>query len=279
LRASITSNWNDTVNRLETRLARLREAGRKALVPYIMTGDPVLEVTVPSMHALVDAGADLIELGMPFSDPEADGPAIQAAAERALANGVRIEDVFEQVRRFRREDDTTPVILMGYLNVLEQQGAKRFIETARAAGVDGLILVNLPPEEATEILELARPQLNVIFLTAPTTTRERVERIARAAAGFIYYVSLKGITGADHIEAGSVHDGVARLRAATDLPVLVGFGIKDANTARTMAEAADGVVVGSMLVSAMGALAATPDAIPGRLRELLADLRRALDAP
>ena len=266
------------MSRIGRTLAELREARRTALVPFITAGDPTVAITVPALHALVDGGADLLELGVPFSDPEADGPVIQAASERALANGVTLAGVLDQVAEFRERDARTPVILMGYLNSVLAMGETTFAERAAAAGADGMIVVNLPPEEAGPLRKaMSARALDLIFLAAPTTTDERLELIARVASGFVYHVSLKGITGADHLALEPVAANVARLRRSTELPVLVGFGIKDGTTARAVAEHADGVVVGAALVSRMGALADRSGDIPHMLCGVLADIRRALD--
>ena len=267
------------MSRIGPTLARLRESGRTALVPFITAGDPIKAATVPALHALVGGGADLLELGVPFSDPEADGPAIQAASERALANGITLGQVLDLVAEFRKLDTDTPVILMGYLNSVLAMGEARFVEKAATAGVDGMIVVNLPPEEAGALrTAMSARDMDLIFLAAPTTTDERLELIDGVASGFIYHVSLKGITGADHIAMVPVAANVARLRRKTELPVLVGFGIKDGRTARAVAEHADGVVVGAALVARMGELAERAGEIPETLRGALCDIRRALDA-
>ena len=201
------------MSRIGETLARLRDERRTALVPFITAGDPAIETTVPALHALVGGGADLLELGIPFSDPEADGPAIQAASERALANGVTLRQVLDLVSEFRNLDRSTPVILMGYLNSILAMGEAEFAERAAAAGVDGLIVVNLPPEEAGPLRNaMSARDMDLIFLAAPTTTDARLEAISRVAGGFIYHVSLKGITGADHISLGPVAANVARIR-------------------------------------------------------------------
>ena len=268
------------MSRIGPKLERLREQGRTALTPFIAAGDPNLQTTVPALHALVRGGADLLELGIPFSDPEADGPAIQAASERALAQGATLRDALRLVAEFRAQDAATPIILMGYLNSILALGEAQFARRAAEAGVDGCILVNLPPEEAGELgRALAEQGIDLIFLAAPTTTDERLQRIGRAASGFLYCVSLKGITGADHIAPESVARNLARIRRASRLPVLVGFGIKDGATARALAAHADGVVVGSALVSRMGELAERPEAIPEALESALGEIRRALDHP
>ena len=267
------------MSRIGATLARLRDQERTALVPFITAGDPALETTVPALHALVGGGADLLELGIPFSDPEADGSAIQAASERALANGVTLAQVLGLVAEFRTRDTATPVILMGYYNSILAMGEEQFAKRAAAAGVDGAIVVNLPPEEAGPLSgAMSGREMDLIFLAAPTTTDARLGLIGRVARGFVYLVSLKGITGADHIAMAPVAANVARLRRATDLPVLVGFGIKDGTTARAVAEHADGVVVGAALVSGMGALASRAGEIPGMLQGAVAAIRSALDA-
>lgn len=267
------------MSRLAKRLSNLGDRGQKALVTFITAGDPEASATVPALHALVAGGADVLELGVPFSDPEAEGPVIQASSERALASGTTLRAVLEMVARFRQDDDVTPVVLMGYLNSVLAMGAAAFADAAARAGVDGLIMVNLPPEEAGELQGLLQDRnVDLIFLVAPTTTPERAAMIAEQARGFVYYVSLKGTTGAGHLDTGSVAEHVAALKQVTDLPVLVGFGIKDGATARAVAETADGVVVGSALVRTMADSAGATAAIPELLTNQLAEIRRALDA-
>ena len=267
------------MTRIGPTLEALRNQRRTALVPFITAGDPHLEATVPAMNALVQGGADLLELGVPFSDPEADGPAIQASSERALANGTALRDVLNCVAEFRAGNERTPVILMGYLNSVLAMGEEAFATAAAAAGVDGMIIVNLPPEESGSVRNaLAEQGIDLILLAAPTSTDERLSAINRAASGFIYLVSLKGTTGADHISVDGVNQNLARLRAHTRLPVLVGFGIKDGTTARALGEQADGVVIGAAIVSRMAALSEDADAIPETLREFVQDVRQALDA-
>ena len=234
-------------------------ADETAFVGFVTAGDPTVEHTVKAMHALVRGGTDIIELGVPFSDPEAEGPAIQASSERALANGVSLDDVLAMTKAFRQEDQTTPVVLMGYLNSFLAH--PNLGSAAEAAGVDGFIIVNLPPEEASELRAELKPLgLDLIFLVAPTTTDERAKYIASQASGFLYYVSLKGITGADHLETEAVSERLSALKAVSEIPVCVGFGIKDADTARSLGTMADGVVVGSALVNAM---AQFPDDVDG----------------
>jgi tryptophan synthase alpha chain len=257
----------------------LKDQGRQALIPFVTAGDPNPAMTLPLMHALVEAGADIIELGVPFSDPMADGPVIQRASERALAHHVSLHDVIDIVRQFRDSNQTTPVVLMGYLNPLEVMGYEAFAEAASAAGVDGVLTVDIPPEEAeTFVPAVARHHIDPIFLLAPTSNRARIERITAAASGFVYYVSLKGVTGAGHLSLDSVRDKLEEIRACTTLPVGVGFGIKDAATAAAMAGIADAVVVGSALVSRIEANANQPEVAVGEVRQLLAEMRAAMDA-
>ena len=259
-------------------MAARRAAGRKALTAFITAGDPAPDATVPALRALVRGGADIVEIGVPFSDPEAEGPSIQRSSERALANGVTLPAVLDMAREFRQADDATPVVLMGYLNSVMRMGYETFAARARDAGVDGLIVVNLPPEEAGPAqAALARQQIDLIFLVAPTTSSERAARIAARGSGFIYYVSLKGVTGANHLDAADVGRNISALREVCRLPVQVGFGIKDAESARAVAQVADGVVVGSVLVDIMGDRSADPGSIPAALEARLSELRDALD--
>lgn len=265
------------MSRLDKRFASLAADGRKALNTYIVAGDPVPEATVPAMHALVRGGADLIELGVPFSDPEAEGPTIQAGIERALAHGVTLGDVMNMMSAFRRDDADTPVVLMGYLNPFLRMGYETFCSRAADAGVDGIIVVNLPPEEAGTLRSALRAgDMDLVLLVAPTTTPERAAYIAGQGSGFLYYVSYKGVTGARRAEAAAVAERLKGLRAvAGRLPVLVGFGIKDGASAAAIAPHAEGVVVGSALVETM---ACTPVAgIPDRLQDQVRQIRDALD--
>ncbi len=266
------------MSRIAKRFETLRGQGRKALIPFVTAGDPEPTVTVPLMHAMVAAGADLIELGVPFSDPMADGPAIQLANERALVHGVSLRRVLEMVREFRGRDADTPIVLMGYLNPIEVMGYAAFTEAAAAVGVDGLITVDLPPEEADEFLPLLRDAaIDPIFLLAPTSDRQRIERVCAAASGFVYYVSIKGVTGSAAPDMDEVAQRLAAIRAATELPVGVGFGIRDAATAARAAGIADAVIVGSALVNRIAELAGSPDEIPERVAALLREMRRAMD--
>ena len=263
------------MSRLKARLAALRASGRKALIPFVTAGDPSLAATVPVMHALVGAGADALELGVPFSDPMADGPTIQRSSERALARGAGLSYVLDCVREFRQRDADTPVVLMGYLNPVEIRGHGSFAADAAAAGVDGVLLVDLPPEEADDLrAALTGHGIALVLLASPTTTGARMARLCSDAQGYLYYVSFAGVTGADHLDAGAAGERLRAIRASTGVPVMAGFGIKDAASAAAMARDADGVVVGSALVAAL-ADAADPVATAGAF---LAPLRRALDA-
>jgi tryptophan synthase alpha chain len=266
------------MNRIARRFQELHRAGRKALIPYITAGDPRPEFTVPMLHALVEAGADIVELGAPFSDPMADGPVIQQACERALAQGMSLRRVLEQVREFRQTDAETPVVLMGYLNPIETMGYDAFIAGARDAGVDGVLTVDLPPEEAVDLAEpLIAAGIAPIFLLAPTSSSERIRHTAELAQGYLYYVSLKGVTGSAALNVAEVADKLAVIRALTDLPLGVGFGIKDPPTAAAVARIADAVVVGSALVGKMGELAGDPERMRREVGELLAAMRKAMD--
>jgi tryptophan synthase alpha chain len=266
------------MSRLETAFAALRAASRKALIPFITAGDPSLESTVPVMHALVAAGADVIELGVPFSDPMADGPTIQRSSERALARGAGLSWVLEAVRSFRQRDADTPVVLMGYLNPVEIRGADSFAREAAEAGIDGLLLVDLPPEESPEFREaFAAHGVALILLASPTTTDARLRLLLDSAQGYLYYVSFAGVTGAsDRLDARAASGHLRKIRAASPVPVVAGFGIRDAASAAAMAVDADGVVVGSALVSVM-AEARDADEAAARAAAFLAPLRAALD--
>jgi tryptophan synthase alpha chain len=265
------------MNRIDVRLAALKAENRKALVPFITAGDPSREATVAVMHALVAAGADLLELGVPFSDPMADGPVIQRSSERALSRGVDTGYVFDTVREFRQTDSTTPVVLMGYLNPVEMRGLERHAGQAGAAGVDGVLLVDLPPEEAAPMRAAFNADgLRLISLAAPTTAPHRLERLARESQGYLYYVSFAGVTGASNkLDADAAIAKVAALRAQSSVPVLIGFGIRDAASAAKLAPAADGVVVGSALVEIL-ADATSPADAAARAAAFLAPIRKAL---
>jgi tryptophan synthase alpha chain len=264
-------------NRIDQRFAALAETGRRALIPFVTAGYPEAEWTVPILHALVRAGADIIELGVPFSDPMADGPVIQVASERAIVNGVSLQVVLDMVRQFRREDPVTPIVLMGYLNPVERYGNEAFAGDAAAAGVDGLLLVDCPPEEMGELrARLDQHGVFPICLVAPTTTEARMETISQQARGYLYYVSFKGITGADRLDASALAAPLARLREHTALPLAVGFGIKGPESAAAVAGVAEGVVIGSALIEALGATE-SPDAACERVTGFLAPIRAAMD--
>lgn len=264
------------MSRIQGVFATLRRQGRKALVPFITAGDPDPQLTVPLMHALVEGGADLIELGVPFSDPMADGPVIQRASERALAHKVRLRDVLDMVAQFRSQDADTPVILMGYGNPIEAMGWETFARRCQEVGVDGVLTVDFPPEESSEAFaHLVRHGLDPIFLLAPTSAPERVDAVVRAARGFIYYVSLRGVTGASHLDLADVAGKVAAIRDKTELPIGVGFGVRDAATARAVAAIADAVVVGSRMVQEIERSGASQAV--ANVRQLTAELRAAID--
>ncbi|MGD8936280.1 MAG: tryptophan synthase subunit alpha [Thiogranum sp.] len=267
------------MSRIAGRFQDLRSRGRTALIPYITAGDPQPTVTVPLMHALVEAGADLLELGVPFSDPMADGPTIQAACERALVHHIGLHDVLDMVRSFRDRDNDTPVVLMGYLNPVEVMGYDKFAAAALEAGVDGVLTVDLPPEEGHDLVEaLKSRQLDPIFLAAPTSSDQRIQQMSASGGGFLYYVSFKGVTGANRLDVQAVKDKLVQIRASTELPVGVGFGIRDAETAAQVAAFSDAVVVGSALVNRIAALADKPDAIVAQAPQVIADMRAAMDA-
>lgn len=267
------------MSRIAECFAALQEQGRKALVPYITAGDPNPQVTVPLMHAMVAAGADILELGVPFSDPMADGPVIQKACERALAGGTSLGDVLAMVAEFRQRDQNTPVVLMGYLNPIEIMGYQTFAQQAAAQGVDGVLTVDMPPEEAEPLVMACQEQgLDRIFLLAPTSSPERMEQICALGSGFVYYVSLKGVTGALTLDVDDVGQHVAMIRRHTPLPVGVGFGIRDAESASKVATIADAVVVGSALVKRIEQCQDKPEAIPEEIGALLRAMREAIDA-
>ena len=270
------------MSRITTRLNALKEQGRKALIPYIVCGDPHLAITVPAMHGLVENGADIIELGVPFSDPMAEGPTIQHAHERALVHGTSLKDVLQVITEFRKNDVSTPIVIMGYANPIEVMGYQNFAQAAQAAGLDGVLTVDLPPEEAGELeTELSKVDIDPIFLLAPTTTIERAAMICEHGKGYLYYVSFKGVTGANRLDIDSVAERMEEFRSLTSLPIVVGFGIKDGKTAAAVANVADGAVVGSVLVNQMGELSAEGkiDAeIIASISGILADMRNKMDS-
>jgi tryptophan synthase alpha chain len=265
------------MSRIAARFDTLREAKRKALIPYITAGDPHPALTVPLMRALVEAGADILELGVPFSDPMADGPVIQRSGERALKHGVGLGDVLKLVTEFRKEDSKTPLVLMGYANPIEALGTAKFVAAAKTAGVDGVIVVDYPPEECADFAQLLRAHdIDPVFLLAPTSSDKRIHDVARVGSGYIYYVSLRGVTGAAHLDLAEVTSRIPKIRAATKLPIGVGFGIRDAASARRVAQTADAVVIGSRIIQEIEAGA--PDQAVARVKELLRPIRKALDA-
>ncbi len=264
------------MSRIAATFAALQTAGRKALIPYICAGDPLPEATSDVMLALAAAGADIIELGVPFSDPMADGPVIQKASERALAQGVGMTQVLGYVRGFRQRNTHTPVVLMGYANPIERYGIPRFVADAKAAGVDGVLVVDYPPEEAEAFAAALKDNgLDPIFLLAPTSTEQRMKDVGRLASGYVYYVSLKGVTGAGHLDTDAVAAVLPRIREHVKLPLGVGFGIRDAATAKAVARTADAVVIGSALVQ----LLATQkrDTLAPAAAAFIAEIRAALD--
>ncbi|MEO8717797.1 MAG: tryptophan synthase subunit alpha [Burkholderiales bacterium] len=265
------------MSRIQACFERLHQANRKALIPYIMAGDPSPAMTVPLMRALVDSGADILEIGVPFSDPMADGPVVQRSGERALRHGVGLASVLGMVHDFRGHDTRTPLVLMGYANPIEAMGTERFVRTAQEAGVDGVIVVDYPPEECVQFAALAKASgIDPIFLLAPTSTQKRIEAVARIGSGFLYYVSLRGVTGAGHLDLDDVAARIPKIRAATRLPIGVGFGIRDADSARRVAQTADAVVIGSRIIQEIEA--AGPEHAVARVKALLKPIREALDA-
>ena len=266
-----------TASRIANTFARLAREKRKALVPFVTAGDPAPNITVPLMHAMVDAGVDIIELGVPFSDPMADGPVIQRSSERALKFGVGLNDVLAYVSEFRETNQATPVVLMGYANPIERMGMQVFAERAGMAGVDGVLVVDYPPEESHELLAtMDAVGIDVIYLLSPTSSPERIKLVSVAARGYIYYVSLKGVSGAANIDTSDVESMIAKIKLQTKLPVGVGFGIRDGETARHIARFADAVVIGSRLIQEMEV--STPDTAVEKVRVLLKNIRETMDS-
>ena len=269
------------MSRIAATFEALRKDGRRALIPYVTAGFPYADVTPELMHGMVEAGADVIELGVPFSDPMADGPVIQKAGEAALAMGVGMVQVLAMVAAFREKDTTTPVVLMGYANPVERydlvHGPKAFIRDASAAGVDGLLVVDYPPEECEDFAaELQAAGMDLIFLLAPTSTAERMAQVARIASGYVYYVSLKGVTGAGHLDTEAVGQMIPRIREHVRIPVGVGFGIRDARTAQAIGSAADAVVIGTKIIQLIDGQ--PREQVVPAVREFLSGIREALDA-
>jgi tryptophan synthase alpha chain len=265
------------MSRIQGRFEALAKAKRKALIPYITAGDPHPSLTVPLMRALVESGADILELGVPFSDPMADGPVIQRSGERALKHGVGLSNVLSMVKDFRKDDDATPVVLMGYANPIEAMGTEKFAAAAKASGIDGVIVVDYPPEECLEFSALMKKSgVDPIFLLAPTSTKQRIDEVVRSGSGYVYYVSLRGVTGAAHIDVSELSSRILKIRAATRLPIGVGFGIRDADAARRVAQTADAVVIGSRLIQEIEA--GSPESAVSRVKAFLKPIRQALDA-
>ena len=264
------------MSRIAATFERLRAERRAALIPFVTAGDPAPAQSVAIMHALVRGGADVIELGMPFSDPMADGPVIQKSSARALKNGVGLRDVLGYVAEFRRTDGKTPVVLMGYANPIERMGLAAFVAAASKSGVDGVLIVDYPPEESAEWLAaLGTSGIDPIFLLSPTSSDARIEMVSRVAKGYIYYVSLKGVTGAANIDTADVQAMIGRIRAKTKVPVGVGFGIRDGQTARAVGRIADAVVIGSRIVQALAD--APVESAPKLAESILAEFRGAMD--
>lgn len=265
------------MSRIGQTFAALKTQNKKALIPFFTAGDPSPALTVPMMHALVAAGADIVELGVPFSDPMAEGPPIQRSSERALARQVRLKDILGWVAQFRQDNTVTPVVLMGYANPIEAMGYEKFASQAQAAGVDGVLTVDYPPEECTEFLEcLAHHDLDPIFLLAPTSVDARITAVARAARGFVYYVSLKGVTGAANLDLDSVQTRLLQLRQKIHLPIGVGFGIRDGATAKAIAQFADAAVIGSRIVEEIEK--ASPDTAVAQVSTLVKSIRSMMDS-
>jgi tryptophan synthase alpha chain len=265
------------MSRIAATFAALQANGRKALIPYVTSGDPFADATVDIMLAMAAAGADVIELGVPFSDPMADGPVIQKAGERALARGIGMPQVLDFVRGFRLKNQHTPVVLMGYANPVERYGVDRFVADAREAGVDGVLVVDYPPEECEGFAATLRANgLDPIFLLAPTSTEARMAHVGRIASGYVYYVSLKGVTGAGHLDVDAVAAMVPRIKSFVKLPVGVGFGIRDAKTAQAVAAVSDAVVIGTALVQLLETC--TRDNVAAAAGEFIAGIRAALDS-
>ncbi|MFI3179661.1 MAG: tryptophan synthase subunit alpha [Methylococcaceae bacterium] len=266
------------MSRLAAKFEELAKTGRKALIPFITAGDPRPSFTVPLMHAMVKAGVDIIELGVPFSDPMADGPVIQRASERALAHKMSLKRTLEIATEFRKNDLETPLVFMGYLNPIEAMGYESFANAAQRADIDGVLTVDLPPEEGIECSALLKARgIDPIFLLAPNSTEERIKKMDTAGSGYIYYVSLKGVTGAGHLNAVDVENKLQQIRANTKLPIAIGFGVKDAPSAKTIANIGDGVVIGSALINKIEDNLDDLDQASNEIIELLVSIRQAMD--
>ncbi|MBK8816066.1 MAG: tryptophan synthase subunit alpha [Methylococcaceae bacterium] len=267
------------MSRLAATFEKLAQSGRKALIPFVTAGDPKPEFTLPLMHALVDAGVDVIELGVPFSDPMADGPVIQRASERALAHKMSLSKTLALATEFRKTDQKTPLVLMGYLNPIEAMGYENFANAAQRADIDGVLTVDLPPEEGEHSAELLRERgVDTIFLLAPNSSHERIHKMATIGSGYLYYVSLKGVTGAGHLNVQDVETKLNEIKSITSLPVSIGFGVKDAETARTISSLGDGVVVGSALISKIENNLDDLESAKSEIIKLLTSMRQAMDS-
>jgi tryptophan synthase alpha chain len=265
------------MSRIQTVFKRLKEEGRKGLIPFVTGGDPDPGQTVAILHALADAGSDVIELGLPFSDPMADGPVIQRSSERALQKGVTSRTILDYVAQFRQTNQHTPIVLMGYLNPIERMGIEKFVIEAKKSGVDGVLVVDYPPEESIEFSGyLRKAELDPIFLLAPTSSDTRIEKVAKVASGYVYYVSLKGVTGSQNLNTDEVHSKLPTIRKFTDIPVGVGFGIRDAESACHVAKSADAVVIGSALIQFLEA--GKPNEAAKLAGKFIAPIRTELDA-
>lgn len=265
--------------RLTKCFADLKASEKKALIPYITAGDSNPSITVPLMHRMVEEGADIIELGVPFSDPMADGPTIQLACERALVQHTSLSDAIEMTAEFRKKDNKTPIVFMGYLNPIEAMGYQVFADKASTVGVDGLLTVDLPPEEGGELVSILKSaEIDPIFLLSPTTTDERIQKIAAAGSGYLYYVSLKGVTGSSILNVEEVEERVNKIKSLSDMPVGVGFGIKDAESASAVSAVSDGVIVGSAIVKIIENNVDDADTIMNQIGTLLKSMRTAMDA-
>ena len=264
------------MSRIQKIFSELARQNKKGLIPFFTAGDPSPELTVPLMHALVAGGADIIELGVPFSDPMADGPVIQRASERALEKGVRLRDVLGFVQDFRSSNQTTPVVLMGYANPIERMGIENFIQSATASGVDGVLVVDYPPEESEAFAAMMKANgLDAIFLLAPTSTDERIEKVGKIASGYVYYVSLKGVTGSGNLDLDGVAAMIPKIKQFVSVPVGVGFGIRDAATARAIASVSDAVVIGSRIIQELESV--PHDKAADAVQAFLSGIRKALD--
>ena len=267
------------MSRISAKMAALKAANRTALVPFITCGDPHPDFTLSALKTLVQSGADIIEVGVPFSDPMADGPVIQRASERALAHKMSLRKTLDVVKAFRQEDQETPIVLMGYLNPIEAMGYERFRDLAAEAGVDGVLTVDMPPEESEDFLKLLdEVGIDPIFLLAPNSAPQRIKKMGELGRGYLYYVALKGVTGAGHLDLGDVERKLTEIRSLSNLPLAVGFGVKNAETAAKLGRLAEGVVIGSALVSQIEAAGADAQKALRDIESLISSIRAALDA-